>query len=128
MIIIQSTEGDLPTNNVLDWLYFHKNNNVIRLNDPTEVQKILVEKNRLLLFLNKGTLELDLNKNYSYWYRRGELTLYSNTDNVNISDFQIESENYLNNLLPSNASIRIGNYAENKIDKATQLFLLFHQG
>ncbi len=133
MILITSSNDDISTNYVIDWIAFY-NKKFIRINN-TDIAKLIYIKLsnnkfnfRLCYKLQNNVYVLDLNNITSYWYRRGKLRIYfkkeSNLDNWLIKYLEHEIKfiyqfiNYIFRKIK-----HIGSYDDNKINKLTTLII-----
>jgi hypothetical protein len=69
MILIQSSESDKSTNDVIRWLLHYKAK-FLRINEITEIHNIKYVNNHFIITTDDS--EIDISKMKSYWYRRGE--------------------------------------------------------
>ena len=76
MILILSTEQDLSTTLVMEWL-FSFGEVVLRINETDEIsiEHISISNDSIEICLNSKGITFQLNQIKSYWYRRGELTI-----------------------------------------------------
>ena len=84
MILILTAEYDQTSNDVIDWLIFHKKDFVrINSNDFITLNILKIQNNKVNInlncrknFFNRDVL-VDLETVASYWYRRGNFNIFS---------------------------------------------------
>lgn len=137
MILIISDNNDVSTNDVIDWLYFHKLS-FFRINDTDKIQlKFLSISNdnlNIALQVNDNVI-IKIDEIKSFWYRRGYLNYDLKLDNFpdfqnksfgeNVKQFHInESISLIQfiNLYLKNIK-NINGFFDNRINKLYSLFV-----
>jgi len=83
---LQSIGHDSSTNEVMEWLYYLGQRDIIRFNNVTEIRSLEIE-----LSDTTSSIKLNnhiLNGNFFYWYRRGKFIFYPKNINRNINKLQ----------------------------------------
>ncbi len=86
MILIQSINEDLSTNEVIKWLIKY-DAEFIRLNNITEISDIKFIDNSFEITLGNKT-RINLNNVDAYWYRRGDFAVLPKTPRLKSAKFQ----------------------------------------
>lgn len=135
MIIINTIDADVSTQKVVDWLiYYSAKFCIINDNSLLELEKLT--KDKFVITIDKNTIELT--KETTYWYRRGSVNFYRHLINKSNSLFEngaiiqkylsketSKIHDVINNFSFNN---RIGNYADNKINKINILKMASNVG
>ncbi len=130
MILIQSIEGDVATNEVIDWLLFQQIP-FVRINDSDllTIEKLVIENEQTKIIFSLNGKSIDLETISAFWYRRGSLILKKfereiipNSFNMFtgsiIKELGVISE-YLNQKLTS--IHHLNKYEDNNLSKLIQL-------
>ncbi len=90
MILILSTQDDLATNRVIDWLQFY-NKPFIRINpeDSISIKSITISNTDFEYILGVNGKEIKTSEITSYWYRRGEFNFEASLKNNNHVDLYL---------------------------------------
>lgn len=127
MILIQTTESDLSTNDVLDWIY-HINpiQKVIRLNGKSIISSISIGAD-ISIEINGKSIFLSEVK--SVWYRRGEFSL---AENESSEDFSLHILAYAQTVISGShyfsAANTIGKFSDNTKNKINNIIAARHHG
>ena len=72
MVLIQSEQGDLMTDRVIEWLYYYGVKEIVRINENTNITIESVTLDKIIISLDSKT-NIDLNEVSFFWYSRGSL-------------------------------------------------------